>query len=186
MARLYAEQRAESDKRLAASFLQVASHLVKGGSDALQGIGELLRKEQEAGVTDNSPAMANQNDNGNPMCSDHTVYSMEPRHKQLTDLWNEWHGLDRFCDGYGGIKGRDKKYKAKWRKHLDNQHYSRTKRCVLGIETYAAQHKIKEEEALVVLQDVCVEEKFSVANLVRRFQQDGYLSKQSSRGKSKK
>jgi len=40
-----AKQREESDRPLAASFIQVASELIKGGSSAIVGLGELYQKE---------------------------------------------------------------------------------------------------------------------------------------------
>ena len=175
------DQREESDRRLAATFMEVATLLVKGGSASLQGLRTL--KEREGSV--NSEEEGAPNDNADPTSSYHTFYHLTPRHKLLADMWDEWFGFNRFNDGFGGVHGRDKKYKAKWRKHIDSQHHSRTKRCILGTQECAREHQMNEQEALAELQSMCEEEKNSVANLVQRFQHDGLLSKKSSRGKSK-
>lgn len=40
--------------------------------------------------------------------------SMVPKHRTLMDLWDEWHGVGRFEDQHGGVKGRETKFKNKW------------------------------------------------------------------------
>ena len=44
-------------------------------------------------------------------------YRMVKKHKTLDDMWDEWHGLGHFEDAVGGIKGRNKQFGAKWRRH---------------------------------------------------------------------
>ena len=111
--------------------------------------------------------------------------NMVPKHRTLTDLWDEWHGVGRFEDQHGGVKGRETKFKNKWRKHINNAFFCRTKQCVFGIKVYADAHKMSTSDALEALQKEHVECGCSVANLMRRFQANGTLQKKGSRGRTK-
>jgi len=85
--------------------------------------------------------------NGAPVLeSDQTAegqrgYEMHPR-KSLHEVYEEWHGLGDFDDGMGGVAGRDKKFGTKWRKHVESNHYSRSKGVVAAIEEYSKQKRI--------------------------------------------
>ena len=78
-------------------------------------------------------------------------------------MWNEWYGLDSFHDTYGGIEGREKEFGTAWRKGVvSNHHFSRTKRCIVGIHKFAKENKMHEFEAIAVLEDSFSESKSSI------------------------
>jgi Transcriptional activator of glycolytic enzymes len=82
------------------------------------------------------------------------VYRMVKRHPSLVDMWDEWHGTGMFLDDLGGIEGRNKRFKAKWRKHFkgpQSQQYSQTKCIIESIRKYATNNQVKIEEALVIM-----------------------------------
>ena len=83
---------------------------------------------------------------------DHRQYRMVKKHLSLDDMWSEWHGIGQFSDDVGGIHGQNKLFGPKWRKHLDNQRYSRTKFVVTAISNYANSNKLKTEEAIAVME----------------------------------
>ena len=117
---------------------------------------------------------------------DHRQFRMAPRHEKLTDLYNECCGLDRFHDPHGGMCGRDKSFGSKWRRHMSGRekaHYSRTRRTLAAVESFAAQHKIEPLEACVALQVACESSRCSVANFVKYCQGEGLLTKKMARGK---
>ena len=86
----------------------------------------------------------------------------------------------------GGIRGRNKEFGTKWRKHLDPQHYSCTARVVAAIEKYAADKDVPWGNAIEDLEKVYVDCKKCVANMVFACQDMGLLNKKASRGKFKK
>jgi hypothetical protein len=108
---------------------------------------------------------------------------MVTRHKSLADLWEEWHGVGTYYDAFGGIKGRDEKLGSKWRKHLNAQHHSRTKRVVEAIEKHSERFD-SVETAIGFLEDLyqttC---KKSVSLMVTACQAKGLLAKKKPRGK---
>jgi len=118
--------------------------------------------------------------------TDHSTYRMVSRHKTLADLYEEWYGVGRYHDEYGGIKGRDATFGAKWRKHLNAQHYSRTKRVVEAIDTHSEKFD-SVETAIGFLEDLyqttC---KQSVSLMVTACQEKGLLAKKKPRGGNKK
>jgi hypothetical protein len=71
----------------------------------------------------------------------HSKFMLRPKHQSLLTMWEEWHGIDDFADGYGGVAGRDKRYGNKWRKHLDNNSYSRNKRIIAGIQKHSENNR---------------------------------------------
>jgi len=117
--------------------------------------------------------------------TDHSTYRMVARHKSLADLYEEYHGVGRYHDDHGGIKGRDAKFGAKWRKHLNAQHYSRTKRVVEAIEKHSERFD-SVETAIGFLEDLyqttC---KKSVSLMVTACQEKGLLEKKKPRGNKK-
>jgi Transcriptional activator of glycolytic enzymes len=100
-------------------------------------------------------------------------------------MWNEWYGEGRFADGLGGIEGRNKNRKAQWRKHLNPQHYSRTKIIIGAIAKYANNHQVPVREAIAVMNDWYVEPpvSFSVSKMKEACITHGLIKKGNKRGK---
>jgi len=169
-------------EELAASFLQIARSLSRSpereGNDPVEAEADFNQFESLL----RAPTVTQEE---SPPQLDELPHNMTPRHKNLRDLWDEWHGLGRFQDSYGGIKGREELFKNKWRKHVNNAFFCRTKQCVFGIKVCADAHKMPIPEALDVLQKEHVDSGCSVANLMRRFQANGMLQKKNSRGRTK-
>jgi hypothetical protein len=114
----------------------------------------------------------------------HKMYRMRSKYDSLGHVWREWNGIDEFADEYGGIKGRNKCYGSKWRKHLNKQQYSRHNRIIKGIENYAKLKKVSDVEAVTQLNDVYVAVcGTSASTMVKYLQSHGFLQKGKSRGK---
>ena len=111
-----------------------------------------------------------------------TAYRMAQKHTSLQNLYNEWFGLDKYADEYGGICGRNLKFGKAWRRHLNGQQYSRTSRIVEGIEKYADNKIMGPADAISCLEKDYVASGMSIAKLVRKWQQDGLLPKGKKRG----
>jgi Transcriptional activator of glycolytic enzymes len=116
----------------------------------------------------------------------HKTYTMRPKHKLLTELMSEWIGVGDFNDPFGGIEGRNKKFGAKWRKHLPKYTYSRTERTIKGIRAFAKDKQINEMDACRQLQEVYEQQKMSVKNMVDYFTKTNLVSKRKARGKAMK
>jgi hypothetical protein len=87
-------------------------------------------------------------------------------------LLSEWIGCGDFQDQFGGIEGRNKKFGAKWRKHLPKYIYSRTKeRTIKGmIRAYAKQRKkVSDIDACREMQQVYEQKKRNVKKMVDYF-----------------
>ena len=171
--------REHSDRSLAASFATVAEQLLdrsryqrytrgSPGSHSSSGTivtgGETLGAVTTAGTSvtspmsrvdgDASPESAQLDRNQEALASrpeDHKYYRMVKRHLSLEDMWDEWHGTGRFSDEVGGIQGRNKLFGPKWRKHLNMQHYSRTKFVVTAVSNFAKNNKLKITEAIAIM-----------------------------------
>lgn len=198
-------QQEESDKRLASSFLAIARQLLATSpSRSRKNTDEDFNYDLHlAGDIDGAarmsklPPMPTANSFESPTkeqgqhqtkrnTSDGGLkFRMKARHASLSDLWAEWHGEEPFYDELGGIKGRDKRDGAKWRKHLDAQHYSRCKRIVAGIHNFAAQQEISTTEATAVLETAFENNSKSPANFVVYLQAKGLLAKKKARGKKR-
>jgi hypothetical protein len=113
----------------------------------------------------------------------HRTYTMRTKHKQLTELLSEWIGCGDFQDGFGGIEGRNKKFGAKWRKHLPKYLYSRSERTIKGIRAYAQQGQISDMDACRELQHVYEQQKHNVKNMVDYFTRTNLIHKRKARGK---
>jgi Transcriptional activator of glycolytic enzymes len=166
----------ESDKRLAEGFLKAAQHLL-GIREGVEPAA--LSPPQPDIILDASPAVVVVDDLP-------TFFRMKPQHTCLLDLWNEWYGIDEWgADGCGGIDGRNKSNKGpSWRKHLESQQYSRTKRIVHALMSTAADRRRLPEELIADLETVFkVECSCSVAKFVAWCQNNGMLKKQRPRGK---
>ena len=111
----------------------------------------------------------------------------QPKHNQLSEVWDEWHGLGRFEEEglEGGFAKLEQDLKAKWRKHLDAQHVSRVKRVIAGIKARMAAEDESLEDAIAFLDGMFKEGGCSLANLVTRMQAEGLLEKRAKRGGKK-
>jgi predicted HNH restriction endonuclease len=101
-------------------------------------------------------------------------------------LYKEWYGLGEFNDSFGGVDGRNKMYGSKWRSHIDRQHYSRTMRVVLAIDVTAPVNGCSWREAVNELEPVFQEVNKSLANMVKKLQEKGIISKGKTRGVKRK
>ena len=121
--------------------------------------------------------------------SDHRTFTMKIKHATLRDMHDEWFGVGSFLDKHGGVEGRERhfgKHKAKWRRHLDNQHFSRTKRLVQAIVEYATSNDVSKEQACDELETHYQNSKRSLLNTVKTLQGLGLIQKQKDRGRRSK
>ena len=184
--RASADERRATEHRIATSFMDMARSLLGGDTGHKFGVREenlnACLSTQNEPVRE--PEAASEEAAIESSCNpEHRCFRMTPKHKNVSEMLDEWHGRGRFSDSHGGIAGRDEKHKAKWRKHLDQQHHSRTKRCIYAIKAYAALNKLPIEEAVGQLQGVCEQIGHSVSNVVRHMQSAGILVKNKARGK---
>ena len=112
-------------------------------------------------------------------------YEMHPR-KSLLEVYEEWYGLGDFEDGMGGVAGRDKKFGSKWRKHIESNHYSRSKGVVAAIEVHAKQKRITPADACSELQMAFLAVKCSIGLFRSHCQNIGLLAKGKRRGRKSK
>ena len=187
--------REDTSRQLSAAFMQMSQYFLQHGnsvagdpsriSDALQqvqvGAMEYIAEEAET---------ANDNEGETMDPADlHALFRMVPKHIVLLGLMHEWYGVGDYYDSYGGIEGRNKTYKARWRKkcHLNAMHFSRTERTVRAVEAYAKNNSMDKFDAAVALQQVFeIDCKTSVTNFVLWAQQEGLIAKSKSRGTRKK
>jgi hypothetical protein len=102
----------------------------------------------------------------------------------LSDVWDQWFGLGRFADGYGGIEGRDKDYKTRWRKHLNAKEHSRLSQIVYGIIAYGKDNSIEPEDVIVLwtpLYEGCGNK---ISNFVFLLQERSMIKKCAKRGRA--
>jgi hypothetical protein len=105
---------------------------------------------------------------------------MKPKHSNLKSLYKEWYGLGEFDDSFGGVDGRNKMCGSKWRSHIDCQHYSRPMRVVQAIDGFSWREAVNE------LEPVFQEANKSLANMVKKLQEKGIISKGKTRGVKRK
>ena len=121
---------------------------------------------------------------------DHASYTLTIKHNSLMDMYEEWHGLGNYFDKYGGAAGREVlfsgKNKSKWRKHLDNNLFSRTRRLVEAIVSYADNNNLSHIQACQQLECHYQESKRSVSKTVSKLQDLGLLQKRKDRGRRMK
>ena len=111
---------------------------------------------------------------------------MYSKHRCLQDVYNKWYGLDSFYDIYGGIEGREKQFGTSWRKDtVSNHHFSRTKKCIIGINQFAKQNNISALEAVGILEETFSKCKFSIYNFLQKMKSTGLISTKASHGKTK-
>lgn len=112
-------------------------------------------------------------------------FVLRPRHVRLQNLWEEWWGVGRYHCELGGVDGRNKRWKAHWRLHLDNQQVSRTGRVILGIQNYAERESASIEDAIDNLEETFSNNKFSVHKMAEFFKAQQLLSTKGKRGRKK-
>ena len=167
------QEREESDRRLADSLFVMANHL--SGSTVCETFPLVQVGQKDVDVEVNESLTENASG----------IFRMIVKHGSLSDLWNEWYGLENFDDGEGGIAGRNKKHGRKWRKHLSAQQYSRTQRVVQAINKYSEVHNVPTEEAVYDLEEAFANVGFSVAKMVDYCKAKGLLTAKLPRGKKK-
>jgi hypothetical protein len=183
-------------QELAGSFLEIAKYLVKDAG------GEVSDRTTVAEIVDLSrmtlvePATANAaQDTGEPSpetetdpAEEHRLFRMIPKHLTLLDLVHEWFGTGDYYDEYGGIEGRNKSSKSRWRKYccINQMQYSRTERSVKAVQEYARRKNIDMYLAAEQLQERFEECKCSVAKFVTWAHGEELLAKKKSRGKNKR
>ena len=182
----------EQDRRLAETFVKIAGELVTPGRQRAP----CRQQESPTTMMDVSPVAQlppiqiqqrlndlNLNGESDPQHIDHAHYRMVQRHRTLADVWDEWHGIGKFADEYNGIDGRNKLFKAKWRKHLNGMLYSRTSRLIKALDDFASSQLKSVRECIAELEPLFATQKHSVANMVDYFKQQGIIGKKRSRGK---
>jgi hypothetical protein len=111
---------------------------------------------------------------------------MKPKHSNLESLYKEWYGLGEFDDSFGGVDGRNKMYGSKWRSHIDRQHYSRAMRVVQANEMTAKANGCSWSKTVNELEPVFLEANKSIANMVKKLQEKGIISKGKTQGVKRK
>ena len=207
-------QRAESDQRLASSFIQVATSLIGGNpkkiqtppkftylateeqgspGDSSDGDCDMTNAElftSPAGATKNNDILLNKSFSPSPARQPtdedlklHQTFRMVLKHSTLINLYAEWTGTDAFNDGFGGVEGRNRLFKAKWRKHIDPTLHSNTKRAVDGIRNFAKREKFEIIQACISLQHHFVQCNCCVGKFVVVLQKMGLVLVQKKRGR---
>ena len=131
------------------------------------------------------PISPNQSDL-NPKAACHANFKMRINYNSLSDVYNQWYGLEEFKDDFGGMDGRNKMFQSKWRSHLNAMQYSRVKRTVEAIEAFAGQSNITPTEACDALSAAFDASRKSPGNFVKYCQQHNLLPKQKDRGRKRK
>ena len=176
------------DRKLAIVFANIAKGLLNGNVVA--------SPENEMGGTTNSTTMPmsqesvqspEQEDNNqlnDPSDALHNkTYRLPSKPQSLRDLWDAWYGVNSNHCAYGGVEGRNKKFGAKWRKHIPPAHYSRCCRTIKAIQKFALEKHQRNEDAIETLESMFHECSYSVYNFVDVMQEKGYLKKAAKRGK---
>ena len=69
---------------------------------------------------------------------------------------------------------------------MSNHYFSRTKRCIIGINQFAKENKMSQIEVVGTLEEIFIESKCSIYNFVQKLKSTGLISTKASHGKSKK
>ena len=118
-----------------------------------------------------------------PFGNDSNKKTMKPRHDHFGDIIDEWYGTGNYSDELGGIEGRDKLHKSSWRKHIDYNHYSRTKRIVMGFKKHLATVDCSKEDGIDYFQQLYVASNKSICNMVSKLQDMDLIPKRKKRGR---
>lgn len=120
--------------------------------------------------------------------SDPVKKKMTPKHLNLLNLHNECHGLDKCADKCGGLAGREQRFGSRWRAGVVNpQHFSGTKRAIVGVRSCAMKKSISQVQAVAELKNLCSKDcKKSIANFVDKLKGVGLVDKRAPRFNKKK
>jgi Transcriptional activator of glycolytic enzymes len=110
-----------------------------------------------------------------------TLFSMKTKHRYLKSMYNEWFGLGEFDVGMGGVHGRNQIHGAKWRRHINDTQYSRTKRVVQAIQKLAKDSGMSDEEAVEHFQPLYEESKTGLCKMNENLVKLGLLKQGKSR-----
>ena len=182
------------DKKLAIVFANIAKGLLNGNVNSPEYTGGDTAGTTESGTL--SVRVLTQNDGFEPqpnnnrldededmIASDHKSFRLPSKPQSLRELWEVWFGVgDNYC-AHGGVEGRNKKFGAKWRKHIQPAYYSRCCRTIKGIQKYALESHEMHDDAIAKLESLFNECNNSVFNFVEVMQERGYLKKAAKRGK---
>ncbi len=176
--RLERAEAAEAERRreLQSMFMEMAAKI---GREIDQNNNRPTTSTIDDGTDSQLPALVT-NDGAMPS----RPFEMFLNHKTLQGMWDEWHGNGKYDDGGGGIEGRNKKYKARWRRHL-GQHYSRTQRIITMIKAKSQQDECSVEETLAKLQPLFTECGHFLSKMISKCQEMGYIVKQKPRGRKR-
>jgi len=178
-ARQAEERKRDQDQAMGRLFREIGERLEDGSARA---IGEVFDEGADGETTTEVPGGGD----GGPR--DRTRHpaakNMVSKHWFLEELVEEWYGKGCFEDEFGGIEGREKAFKGKWRKKVPGAHFSRTRRVVVGLEKYAADNGVDISAAARHFQGKYEEMSHSVANLVTFFQSECLLPRKKPRGRA--
>jgi hypothetical protein len=187
-------------KRLASSLMTVATDLLQGNSDMDlcddEDIGGMQDKEapnaaQEPTRTCTgvpvgrraSPPTTDENQVTGTLASDYKHIQLTPKHTCLSDLWDEWYGLGKYTAVAGGIDSLETKFKATWRRHLEGNQFSRTKRLVKAIADMSKSTGKPVEQVLEEQNEDFLQQQCSVGLLVEYWKRSNYIKKNAPRGR---
>ncbi|KAL3903292.1 MAG: hypothetical protein SGILL_010499 [Bacillariaceae sp.] len=103
---------------------------------------------------------------------------IEGSHKSIASLWDEWYGLGEYADSFGGIEGREKTFKTKWRYKLhyrDRCRFSRNRRIVRAVKKLATDRQITLQESIDDMEARYATCNKSIGLLIIALQEEGTL-----------
>ena len=188
-----AQNQQMQDKRLAIVFADIARGLLSGSvQSSPTGVDSPMVTQQEDNDTDMGVARRQTTNSSNSSSHNELGASDAPENKSfrimskilsLRDLWDAWFGIGSHPCNYGGVEGRNKKFGAKWRKHIPAAHYSRCCRTVKAIQHYAKENRLNKDDAITALEPIFKECSNSLYNFIEVMQEKGHLKKAAKRGK---
>jgi Transcriptional activator of glycolytic enzymes len=203
----HAQQRqVQSNRRIAASFLDIAQHFLSGNDGSARTVNDLMPQLGESNgdadydddpmhvsLTEDDALDLTNEDRATQQSSSalDKVYQFAPKIHTLSDLYDEWNGTGNWQgDPHGGIIGRNREHKSKWRKNLPSrakQHYSRMARSIAAVQFFAKQNRCSEKEAVAILEDMyTIDSAGSLSVFVTKCQEKKYIKKATSRRKNGK
>ena len=119
---------------------------------------------------------------------DASLFKMQVKHPSLHSLWCKWFGLETFHDSFGGVDGRNRKFKSKWRKDakIDNTLHGRHRRLIEAINAEAKGTKQQPQAVIMEWEVLFSNSNYVTGNLVKALQCLGKIPKKKSRGATKK
>lgn len=140
--------RPRSKRRLAGSFMQIAKSLMMRTPPNQELFDELVSQDIDNLFPQSHPDSPSATARVSPGAND-SQFIMT---KTLVDMWDKWHGVGKFQDSLGGIKGRKERHKRKRQKCINSTFFCRIKQCVFGIEVHANANQLAINAALELLQ----------------------------------